>query len=126
MAQGFAGALLLLLAISALIAGFEGTWMLASGWLLTALLLAAGLGQDIWMRGDAPVALVITATGGLAVVRRRGSREPVTVASGSLFLGSGAMLVLSGERTCRVLLGRGNVKPHELALLRRLLRGLRA
>lgn len=102
----------------------QGFWLAGAGWLLTATALTAGLRRDVWMRRAAPLVLEILEDGSLQIVRRGGT-EPVTVAPGSLFLGTGALLILRGSETYRLFLGAGNMNADALAALRRLLRGLR-
>lgn len=89
-------------------------------WALTVLAMRRMTPRD----PGAPRRLLVAADGRLHVATVGGEVEPVQLAGESLWLGTAVLLVLRASgRKYRLLLGRGNLEPSQLASLRRRLRG---
>lgn len=123
-ARGLAN--LYLLAIGLYVAQLllTGHWVMATGMGLLAVATKFALRQMSPQGPGAPRRLLLAADGRLYVASVGGVVEQVDLAGESLWLGSAMLLVLSAPgRRHRVLLGRGNLDPGALAMLRRRLRG---
>ncbi len=82
------------------------------------------LGRYPWMKRSGPSVLRLTTEGQFRVYCRDGSVAAVGLRPQSLRIGGGVLLVLRGNRTYRLWLAPGNVRPEPLAALhRRLGRG---
>lgn len=86
--------------------------------LAASAIAAVAMRRDLWLLGtDAPDCLQVTADGQVQVIGRNGRVDRVAIRPQSLRLGTGALLVLQGEQTWRLLLAGGNVEPACLAAL---------
>jgi len=107
-----------------------GHLLLAAHWVMAPAMLAMTLATWFALRHihlqdpGAPRRLLLAADGRVHVATIGGAVLQVDPGGESLWLGSAVLLVLRGPgRVHRVLLGRGNLGPAELAALRRRLRG---
>ena len=119
-ARGCAGAAAATLLATAMQLVVQGQLLLALSFLLVLVIAASGVRRDLLLRGPgAPVWLVLTTEGALSVYCRNGHIEPVRLRPQSLRIGGGLLMILRGNRTYRLWLASGNVKPGTLAALHR-------
>jgi hypothetical protein len=102
----------------------QGHWVMAAVMLLLAAVTRLAQGRMSPRGPGAARRLLLAGDGRLYVASVGGAVEPVELAGESLWLGSAVLLVLQAPgRRHRLLLGRGNLDPGQLAALRRRLRG---
>jgi hypothetical protein len=113
-----------------LMAAYAGQLLFLAHWAMAPAVLVMTLATLFAMRqvtpqdSGAPRRLLLSADGRLHVATMGGAVEAVEPGGESLWFGSAILLVLRAPgRVHRVLLGRGNLAPSELATLRRRLRG---